>query len=83
MPRRRKSGIDYWLENCFQCGKMIRSHYLINGFDNGSVSFKCKLTGEYVLPWKIDGCKKFEVGTPEEVIINREIEEKNGDKADM
>lgn len=81
MPRRKKSGIDYWLENCFRCGNMIRSHYLTNGVDDGSVTFKCKLTGEYVLPWTIDGCKKFDVGAPEDVIIDR-ADNKNGNKAD-
>lgn len=77
MPRRRKSGIDYWLENCFRCKEMIRSHYLHNGVDNGSVSYTCTLTGEYVTPWDVDGCKQFNVGDPQEVIIETEKSETN------
>ena len=50
---------------------MIRSHYLTDGVDNGSVTFKCILSGEYVLPWTIDGCKRFDLGKPEEVVTNR------------
>ena len=75
MPRRKKSGIDYWLENCFRCSNMVRIHYLTNGIDDGAVAFKCKLTGEFVYPWTIDGCKKFVVGTPEEVFIDNKKEE--------
>ena len=83
MSRRKKSGIDYWLENCYRCSNMIRSRYLENGIDNGSVSYKCIITGEYVYPWKIDGCKKFDVGIPEEVIINRSLEKHNVDKVEQ
>ena len=69
MPRKPKSGLDYWLENCWRCTNFLYIHYLENGIDEGMVSLKCKLTGDYVEPWHVDGCKKFCHGQPEEVTV--------------
>ena len=70
MPRKKKVEIEYWLQNCFRCANMLRSHYLNNGVDDGAVSLKCKLSGEYVEPWHIDGCKQYLFGIPEELTFN-------------
>lgn len=82
MPRKRKSGLDYWLENCYNCEHMIRTHYIHDGKDYGSVGYKCRLTGQCVTPWYIDGCRKFLVGIPEEIIVEIKKEKKNEESAD-
>lgn len=64
MPRKRKSGIDYWLENCQTCSKFIKTKYLEEGVDNGGVSYTCSTNNKAVIPHKIDGCKNYEYGTP-------------------
>ena len=61
---------------------MIKSHYIHNGVDNGSVGYKCALTGKEVIPWYVDGCKHFLVGDPEEVIIEIKKEKKNEESKD-
>lgn len=66
MPRKRKSGLECWMENCFRCKHMTRTHYLHGGVDEGAVKLECTLNGNAVEPWHMDGCKKFEVGIPTE-----------------
>lgn len=59
-------GLDYWRRNCFNCAYFRRLHILYDGKDDGSVRFQCTQTDEDIMPHKIDGCKKFEQGTPKE-----------------
>jgi len=62
---------------------MIRTHYLHDGVDNGSVSYKCELTGDYITPWHIDGCKKFDIGDPQEIIVNIQKENKDEKRSNV
>ena len=73
MARKRKSGLEPWMETCFRCQNMLRLHYLDDGVDNGAVRFQCKVNDEDVKPWYIDGCKKFEAGKPEDKKEDRKI----------
>jgi len=69
MPRPKK---DVWLENCFRCKNMIRTKYLENGRDEGAVGFRCSITDKEVMPYKIDGCKKYSGGEPQTIIEDHE-----------
>lgn len=69
MPRRKKSGIDYWLENCYRCKNNLLTHYLHDGKDDCSVSYTCKITNKFVEPWHVDGCRHFDYGAPEEISV--------------
>lgn len=78
MGRKRKSGIDYWLENCNTCSKLTKTKFLEDGVDNGGVRFTCSAIGEDVAPHKIDGCKHYDYGNP--TVNNQEISKDKGSK---
>ena len=72
MGRKSKSGLEPWQENCYRCSNFIRIRYIHNGVDDGAVGYICSISNSEVIPIKIDGCKKFNVGKPKEEIIEAE-----------
>lgn len=71
MARKKKQSCPdgYWLENCFTCEHLERTHYLFHGKDDGCVGWKCSLTGSAVMPAHIDGCNEYKNGTPNNVFV--------------
>lgn len=66
MAKTKNIKIDYWLRNCFRCSNCIKTRYIANGVDDGAVNYECSSkNGEPVVPWKIDGCRKYAYGTPQ------------------
>lgn len=65
--RKTKSGLDYWLENCHTCSNFEKTCFLHGGVADGSVRMVCGITGDDVVPHKIDGCRRYIHGNPNEV----------------
>lgn len=72
MVKATKPKIDYWKRNCFTCANFRRTKLLHEGKDDGSVLFQCSLNDADVVPYKVDGCRKYVNGAP--TTVQRESE---------
>ena len=64
MARKRKSGLEYWQENCRTCSKFVLTKLIVDGVDDGGVRYSCSTNDKEIIPHKVDNCKNYDFGEP-------------------